>query len=74
MLLPLRKLIGSMDARETLPQIELACGDDVTALVLRHMEPLSAHDMQALRDFAAKHNVQWWLQSKGIPGQCPSDP
>ena len=40
MLLPLRALIFSMDARETLPQIELAGGDDVTALVLRHLEPL----------------------------------
>ena len=41
LLMPLRQLIGRMDARETLPQIEVACGDDVTALVLRHMEPLS---------------------------------
>ena len=70
MLLPLRKLIAGMEARETLPQIELACGDDVTALVLRHMEPLSAHDLQALRDFAAKHKVQWWLQSKGPDTVC----
>ena len=70
MLLPLRKLIAGMEARETLPQIELACGDHVTAMVLRHMEPLSAHDMQALRDFAAKHNVQWWLQSKGPDTVC----
>jgi 23S rRNA (uracil1939-C5)-methyltransferase len=62
-----------MDARETLPQIELACGDDVTALVLRHMEPLSAHDMQALRDFAAKQKVQWWLQSKGPDTVCLMD-
>lgn len=68
--MPLRKLIGSMQARETLPQIELACGDDVTALVLRHMEPLSPSDMNALRDFAAKHNVQWWLQSKGPDTVC----
>jgi 23S rRNA (uracil1939-C5)-methyltransferase len=73
MLMPLRKLIGSMNARETLPQIELACGDDVTALVLRHMEPLSAHDMQALHDFAAKYNVQWWLQSKGPDTVCLMD-
>jgi hypothetical protein len=41
MLLPLRALIAGMDARDTCPQIELACGDDVTALVLRHLEPLS---------------------------------
>jgi len=70
MLLPLRKLIGSMEARETLPQIELACGDEVTALVLRHMEPLSAHDMAALHAFASQYKVQWWLQSKGPDTVC----
>jgi 23S rRNA (uracil1939-C5)-methyltransferase len=73
LLMPLRQLIGRMDARETLPQIEVACGDDVTALVLRHMEPLSAHDMQALRDFAAKYQVQWWLQSTGPDTVCLMD-
>jgi 23S rRNA (uracil1939-C5)-methyltransferase len=65
MLLPLRALIFSMDARETVPQIELACGDDVTALVLRHLEPLSAVDVGKLHDFAALHKVQWWVQIKG---------
>ena len=66
LLLPLRALIGSMDAIETCPQIELACGDDVTALVLRHLEPLSDGDVARLRRFAADHPaVQWWLQSKG---------
>lgn len=70
MLLPLRKLIGSMEARETLPQIELACGDAVTALVLRHMEPLSQSDLAALHVFAEQHKVQWWLQSKGPDTVC----
>jgi 23S rRNA (uracil1939-C5)-methyltransferase len=66
LLLPLRALIGSMDAIETCPQIELACGDDVTALVLRHLEPLSDGDVARLRAFAAEHpQVQWWLQPKG---------
>ena len=65
-LLPaLRALIGGMDARETCPQIELACGDSVTALTLRHLEPLSASDTQALRAFGARHGVQWWLQPQG---------
>jgi 23S rRNA (uracil1939-C5)-methyltransferase len=73
MLLPLRKLIAGMEARETLPQIELACGDAVTALVLRHMEPLSQSDMNALRGFAERHNVQWWLQSKGPDTVCLMD-
>ncbi len=65
MLMPLRALIASMDARDTCPQIELACGDSVTAMVLRHLEPLSVDDLTRLRDFAAAHQVQWWLQPKG---------
>jgi len=65
MLMPLRRLIARMDARDTCPQIELACGDTVTALVLRHLEPLSADDLVRLRAFAAEHGVQWWLQPKG---------
>jgi 23S rRNA (uracil1939-C5)-methyltransferase len=65
LLLPLRTLVMTMDARETLPQIELAMGDAVTALVLRHLQPLSDADRQRLRDFARTHAVQWWLQPKG---------
>jgi 23S rRNA (uracil1939-C5)-methyltransferase len=65
MLMPLRELVMAMQARETLPQIELAMGDEVIALVLRHLEPLSAEDQQRLRDFGRSHGVQWWLQPKG---------
>ncbi len=65
MLMPLRALIGSMAARDTCPQIELACGDSVTALVLRHLEPLCDGDKDKLRAFAIDHGVQWWLQPKG---------
>ena len=65
MLMPLRDLIFGMGARETCPQIELASGDEVTALVLRHLEPLSEDDLSRLRAFGQQHGVQWWLQSKG---------
>ena len=66
LLLPLRALISSMEAMETCPQIELACGDSVTALVLRHMEPLTHGDLALLRGFAAQQaGVQWWLQPNG---------
>ncbi len=65
LLMPLRGLIGAMDERERLPQIELAAGDDVVALVLRHLEPLSEADRRRLREFGALHGVQWWLQPKG---------
>ena len=65
LLLPLRALVMGMDARVRLPQIELAMGDSVLALVLRHLEPLSTEDLQRLRNFGAEHGVQWWLQPKG---------
>jgi 23S rRNA (uracil1939-C5)-methyltransferase len=66
MLMPLRALIGSLDAVETCPQIELACGDKVIALVLRHLEALGPADLERLRVFAgANSGVQWWLQPKG---------
>ncbi len=65
LLMPLRELILTMDQRDRLPQIELAMGDPVTALVLRHLEPLSAADLDRLRGFGARHYVQWWLQPKG---------
>ena len=58
-----------MEARETCPQIEAACGQ-VTALVLRHLEPLSASDLLLLRELRQRHSVdgqviQWWLQPRG---------
>ncbi|OYQ40170.1 23S rRNA (uracil(1939)-C(5))-methyltransferase [Rhodoferax sp. TH121] len=78
MLVPLRRLIESMDAVETLAQIELAMGDmaptaganggagEVIAMVLRHLEPLSEGDLDRLRQFAAANpGLQWWLQPKG---------
>jgi 23S rRNA (uracil1939-C5)-methyltransferase len=73
-LLPrLREVIGAMQARERLPQIEVAVGDDVNALVLRHLDPLSADDLARLRDFGAEHGVQWWLQPGGPDTAVPLD-
>lgn len=76
MLMDLRALIGALDAVEQCPQIELAAGDaggrdgrseDVCALVLRHMVPLTDGDLDKLRQFAQDHpGVQWWLQPKGL--------
>ena len=65
LLMPLRELVLAMDQRDRLPQIELAAGDAVTALVLRHLEPLTPADLERLRGFGAEHSVQWWLQAQG---------
>jgi 23S rRNA (uracil1939-C5)-methyltransferase len=71
LLVPLRDLVMVMDARERLPQIEVAAGGDMLALVLRHLEPLGEGDRAKLRDFALVHRVQWWLQPKGPDSAQP---
>ncbi|KND60996.1 23S rRNA (Uracil-5-) -methyltransferase RumA [Candidatus Burkholderia verschuerenii] len=65
MLVPLRHLVAGLSIRDRMPQIELAVGADVTALVLRILEPLTEADEALLRSFADEHNVQFWLQPKG---------
>lgn len=65
MLVPLRRLVESLSIFEQMPQIELAVGEGVTALVLRNMAPLTADDQDRLRAFADEYRVQWWLQPKG---------
>ena len=70
---PLRALIAGMDARDRLPQIELAVGDVQTVLVLRHLEPLSSADLARLQAFAAEHRIAWWLQPKGPETAHPLD-
>jgi 23S rRNA (uracil1939-C5)-methyltransferase len=61
----LRAMFTAMTLRDRLPQIELAVGDAVTVLVLRHLEPIGEDDARRLREFADRHGIQWWLQPKG---------
>ncbi len=61
----LSQLILSMDARRSIPQLEVACGDDSCALIFRHMEPLSQGDLEKLRGFARETGIAVLLQPKG---------
>lgn len=65
LLMPLRELVGSLSINAAMPQIELAVGDDMTALVLRILEPLNGADEALLRQFADRHQVVFYLQPKG---------
>ena len=67
LLLPLRELVGSLSIRARLPQIELALTETADVLVLRILEPLLPEDEAALRAFADRHGVVFWLQPGG-PG------
>ena len=64
-IVPLREFIKQLEAYRTLPQIEVAIGDDVVALVFRHMEPLSDRDTAALVAFGQEHNFDIYLQPGG---------
>lgn len=65
MLVPLRRLVETLSIFDRMPQIELAVGENVTALVLRNMAALTAEDEAKLKSFADEYRIQWWLQPKG---------
>jgi len=65
LLLPMRELVASLSIRDRTPQIEVAHGDTVLALVVRVLEPPSEGDLDRLRAFGASHRVELWLQPRG---------
>jgi len=66
LLMPLRSLVGSMQVRARLPQIEVAVTADgaraQAVLVLRVLDALSESDRLLLQRFAAEHHVKIWVQ------------
>jgi len=70
----LRTLIGVLSIRDRVPQIEVAVGERVTVLVIRHLLPFDDADGGRLRQFADEHGVQLWLQPGGPDGAAPFHP
>ena len=74
-LLPLlAELVSSLSIRDKLPQIEVAVGEHVDALVLRVMDTPNHADEALLRAFADAHEIQFWLQTKGPETITPFHP
>ena len=61
----LAALIERLDARERIPQIEVAVSETITALVFRHLDPLSGSDREQLRQFAIDQSMHVYLQPGG---------
>jgi 23S rRNA (uracil1939-C5)-methyltransferase len=59
-------LTETLSVRETLPQVEVAAGDDAAALVFRVMQTPTADDLDKLAAFGSAHAVQIFLQSGGL--------
>jgi 23S rRNA (uracil1939-C5)-methyltransferase len=65
LLLPLRGLIEGLSIRDRLPQIEVAQGARVLALVFRVLESPSAADLDRIKAFGLANGVNVFLQPKG---------
>jgi len=61
----LANLIGTLDARAQIPQIEVAADADHVQLIFRHLKPLGAHDRDLLIAFAREHDYWIMLQPGG---------
>jgi len=66
----LGELVNQLSVRDKIPQIEVAVGDTHTALVFRHLEPLSEEDEQQLSAFGEKHRLGIFVQPKGPKTIC----
>jgi 23S rRNA (uracil1939-C5)-methyltransferase len=65
-LLPiLSTTLQSLQAFDTIPQIELAVGKEAPALIVRHMAPLSDPDLTVLIHLAQEYGFWLYLQPKG---------
>ena len=67
----LRSLVDSLDARERIPQIEVAAGDAGAVLVFRHLDPLGDADAERLRRFAQASGLGVALQPAGPSSVVP---
>jgi 23S rRNA (uracil1939-C5)-methyltransferase len=80
LLTPLGALVGALDIRAQLPQIEVAVADNATALVLRVLAAPSPADLDRLRAFGERHRLRLYLQPGGLetiaplPGEAQREP
>jgi 23S rRNA (uracil1939-C5)-methyltransferase len=70
----LRELLATLSCPDRLPQVEVACGDEAVALILRHLVPLTSQDLDLLRTFARRHGIQIWRQPQGPDSTVPVEP
>lgn len=58
-------LVEQLEARARIPQIEVAVAGETSALVFRHLDPLTPHDRDVLRQYAIDRGVHVYLQPGG---------
>ena len=67
----LQLLIAKLSIFKQIPQIEVAVADNITALVFRHLAPLTELDQQLLKAFETEENIDIYLQPAGLGSVTP---
>jgi 23S rRNA (uracil1939-C5)-methyltransferase len=74
MIAALAELVGGLEIRRRVAQIEVAVGDDAAALVLRVLDDPGVSDLERLRAFEARHGIDLYLQRGGLDTVQPLSP
>jgi 23S rRNA (uracil1939-C5)-methyltransferase len=72
LLVPLKQLISQLSAPDRIPQVEVAAGDEDAAVILRHLDPLTEEDRQAIAGFSSMYRVRAYTQSGGYDTVAPA--
>ena len=62
----LKEMVYAMSQNKQVPQIEVACGDDDAAIIVRHLYDLTKADYQLLADFAQANTIRVFGQRQGM--------
>ncbi len=69
----LSELIGTLSVSARIPQVEVAAGDDVTALIFRVLDPPVPDDLLKMAQFGARYDFDIYLQTGGPDTVRPLD-
>ena len=73
-LLDFSALLTSLSIREHIPQLEIAVGDQNSAVIVRHLQSFSSNDLETLTAFANQTHLQIYLQPAGLESIHPLCP
>ena len=70
LILPIKSLLNQLQGKAALGHIELVEAENAVAILLRHLKPLSAADVDMIIAFAAKHKLHFYAQSSPTDIRC----
>lgn len=74
MLPELRLTLEQISCHDRIPQIEISVADNATVMILRHLESLQQSDLDLLKAFAKRNDIQFFLQPGNLKTVHPLYP